>query len=399
MALPIDALLTPMTADEAMTLELQVATSEGLVTTAWQPVSPERTILATMAVIIADFSVDVNLTARMGFASLAAQLASEVPMDLVSKEVYNVDRIPASYASCDSSGFSMTNTGGVTYGPFTPGQVIVSNPVTGKQYVNSAKVTITAGVSTPVALVSQAAGAAYTSGPGTITNLVKPLTDVICTNTASLVGADAETNAALLVRDQAKLGTLSPNGPSAAYYFVATSILDVLQPFYNAALTEPVTRVLVVSAPARTTTYLANAAGPLSAPDLAIVTAAILAWCVPLGVTATVAAAGSTVVNITDTVYVPSVAGIADITIQNAVAAALATYFEALPIGGVTDATPNVVPIGGIRGIIYGALVALSPSYSAKMSVTVTSPTVDTAVGATNVPVLGSLVTTVVQTT
>lgn len=398
MALPIDTLITPITEDEAMTLELQVATSLGLVTTAWQPVSPERTILQTMAVIIADFSVDVNLTARMGFASLAAQLASPIPMDLVSKEVYNVDRIPASYASCDSTGFSMTNAGGVTYGPFTPGQLIVSNPVTGKQYVNSATVTITASATTPVALISQAAGAAYTSGPGTITNLVKPLTDVTCTNTASLVGADAESNSALLVRDQAKLGALSPNGPSQAYYFVATSILDAAQPFYNAALTEPITRVLVVSTPARTATYLANAAGPPSAPDVVIINAAIQAWAVPLGITATVAAAGSTTQAVTSTVYVPAAAGLVTPAVQNAVAAALAAYFEALPIGGITDATTNVIPVGGLRGVIYQAIAALSPSYSAKMSVTLATPSVDVAVATTNVPVLGAVTTTVVQT-
>lgn len=399
MALPIDTLITPLTADEVMTEQLTIATALGLVVTAWQPISVARAIYQTNAQVIANLSVDVNLIARMGFASLAAQLDSFIPMDLVSEQVYNVTRIPASSATCDSTGFAVTNASGSSYGPHLAGELIFSNPVTGKEYVNSATVTIAASATTGVALIAKEPGQAYTTGPGTITNLVKPLTGCTCTNSASLVGADAETNAQLLLRDQAKLGALSPNGPAQAYYFVATSILDSTQPFYNDALTEPITRVAVVSSPARVSVYLANAAGPPSGPDVTVVDAAIQAWCVPLGTTATVAAAGSTTVAVTSTVYVPSAAGLTTLSVQNAVSGALALYFRDLPIGGVTDASTHVVPIGALGGIIFAAIAALSPGYAAKMSASLALPAADVPVGSTDVPVLGAVTTTVVQTT
>ena len=398
MAIALSDLLAGITEEEALQAELDVATSLGLAVTAWQPVSVARTIYQTMAVIIANQSEDVANIAAGGFATTAAALPTTGWMDLVSEEVYAVTRIPASYAALDSTEFTVTNASGSTQGPFAVGQFIVSNPVTGAEYANTAVVTLAVGAN-GVAIQALVAGAASTSGPGTITNVVTAIVGVTCTNSASAVGSDAETNSALLVRDQAKLGALSPNGPAQAYYFVATSILDSTQPFYNPALTEPITRVATISSPARVEVYLANAAGPPSGPDVVIVDAAIQQWAVPLGVTATVAAAGSTTVNITSTCYVPTAAGLSTLQVQTAVSDALATYFEALPIGGITDATAHVVPIGGIQGVIYQAIAALSPTYAPQMSVTLTLPATDTSVGATDVPVLGSVTTNVVVTT
>jgi hypothetical protein len=398
MALPIDTLITPLTTDEVMASQLTIATSLGLVVTAWQPISVARGIYQTNAQVIANLSQDINLIARMGLAALAAELADPIPLDMVSEQVYNVTRIPAVRAETDSSGFAVTNSSGSSQGPFLAGQLIFSNPVTGKEYLNVDTVTLVVGV-TGVAIVAKEAGQAYTTGPGTITNLVKPIVGCTCTNSAALVGADAETNAQLYLRDQAKLGALSPNGPAQAYYFVATSILDSTQPFFNDALTEPITRVLTVSSPARVMVYLANAAGPPSGPDVAVVDAAIQAWCVPLGTTATVAAAGSATVSVVSTVYIPSKAALVSLDVQNAVSGALANYFKQLPIGGVTDATPNVVPIGALAGVIFQAITALSPSYAAQMTVLLAFPTADVPVPTTSVPVLGSVTTTVVQVT
>ena len=398
MAVPLSELTTALTADEVMTQQLAIATAEGLQVTAWQPVSVARTIYQTNAELVAVYSETVVQIAASGFASFAAELESFVPLDLVSEQVYNNTRIPASSAVCDSTGFSVTNASGSSYGPFTAGQLIFSNPTTGKEYVNSATVTIAASATTGVALLAREPGAAYTSGPGTITNLVKPLVGCTCTNTATLIGADAETNAQLFQRDVAKLSSLSPNGAAGAYYFFATSILDPTQPFYDAALSQPVTRVLVVSAPARVSVYLANAAGPLSGPDVAIVDGVFQAWCVPSGITTTTYAAGSATVNVTSTCYVPSSAGLTTLAVQNAVAAALAVYFENLPIGGVTDATANVVPVGALYGVIYAAIVGLSVSNAGKMSVAISVPAADVPVATTAVPVLGSVTTNVVQT-
>jgi hypothetical protein len=287
--------------------------------------------------------------------------------------------------------FEVTNTSGIST-PFGIGEFIVSNPVTGKQYQNSAAVTIAASSITLVPIVAQEAGAASTSGPGTITFLVTPLVGCTCTNLAAAVGADAETNVQLLARDQAKLGSLSPNGPAQAYFYVATSLLDPTVRFYNPALSAPITRVLPVSSPARVKVYLANASGAPSAPDVAIVDAAFQEWCVPLGTTATAYAAGETTVNVTATVYIPSSAGVDPTQLQTAISSALAIYFAQLPIGGVTGATDNIVPKSQIISVIDAANVNIA-------DVVVVVPSGDTTVPETNVPVLGSVTITVDVTT
>jgi hypothetical protein len=399
MAVPLSELVTPLDADEVMAQQLQIATAQGLVVTAWQPLSVARAIYQTNAIMIANYSINITTIAACGFASFAATLDSFIPLDLVSEQVYRVTRIPASSATCDNTGFSVTNASGSSYGPFAAGQLIFSNPVTGKEYVNAENaVTITAGVTTGVALIAKEPGAAYTTGPNTITNLVKPLVGCTCNNTAALVGADAETNAQLFARDIAKLSSLSNLGAANAYYYFATSILDPTVPFYDANLSQPVTRVKVVSAPARVQVYLANASGPLSGPDVAIVDAVFQAWAVPSGITTTTNAAGSASVNIVSTCYIPAAAGLTTLAVQNAVSLALTTYFENLQIGGTTDANPNVVPIGAIGGIIFAAIVELSLSNAANMSVTLTTPATDVPVASTAVPVLGSLTTNVVFT-
>lgn len=391
MAIPLSDLIAGITEDEALQSELAVGATVGLPVTAWQPVSVARTMLQLMAVIISNYSTDVASIAAGGFATTAAQLPTTTWMDLVSEEVYNVARIEASYASLDTTEFTVTNASGSIQGPFAIGAFIVSNPVTGAEYANTAVVSLAIG-SNGVAIQALVAGAASTSGPGTITNLVTPIVGVTCTNSASAVGSDAETNTALLVRDQAKLGALSPNGPAQAYYFVATSILDSNQPFYNAALTQPITRAKPVSSPARVAVYIANAAGAPSGPDVTIVDAAIQQWAVPLGTTATVAAAGEVTIPVTATVYVPSTAGVDATQLQADIGAALATYFEGIPIGGVTGSVANIVPRSQIISVIDETNAAIA-------DVVVPSPATDTSIGATQVPVLGAVTITVVVTT
>ena len=392
MALALSDLLSPLTADEVMTDELAIATTLGLTVTAWQPVSVARAIYQTNAQVIANLTNQmVTNIAAGGFATTAAALPTFTWMDLVSEQVYNVTRIPATQATLDSTEFTVTNSSGAIQGPFAINELLFVNPATGKQFQNTAAVTLALGAN-GVAIEAQEAGAASTSGPGTITQLATPIVGVTCTNSAAAVGTDAETNAQLLQRDQAKLGALSPNGPAQAYYFVATSLLDSTQPFYNANLSEPITRVSTVSSPARVKVYLANAAGAPSAPDVAIVDAAFQVWCVPLGTTATAYAAGETSIAVTATVYIPSSAGVDATQLQTAIGAALATYFESIPIGGVTGSSPNIVPRSQIIAVIDETETQIA-------DIVLTLPATDTSVPTTKVPVLGAVSISVVVTT
>lgn len=407
MATPIPVtlndLITVATYNDVLNNELNIATALGFPTTAWQPLQVDRSTLAIMAQLGANFSTTVNFLAQGAYASFAAQMVdsagNEVTtwMDLRGVDQYNVTRLPATFASCPSTGFSITNASTQSYGPFAPGQLhFQQSSALGKPtYTNSATVTISASTATPVALVADVSGLASSAGPGTITTMLTALVGCTCTNTATLTGQDAENNAHYLQRCQAKLGSLSPNGPAQAYLFVAESILDTTQPFYNAALTAAITRVTTLKAPALVDVYIANAGGTTPAGDLTIVNAAIQAWVVPSGTTAIVAWATPTSVPITYTAYIPASAGVSAATLETAVSNALGLYFETIPIGGLTDASSGILPLSGIIGTIWGAIAKLTPVIG---GVTVSVPSGDTALGPTSVATLGTITASVVMT-
>jgi len=381
--------------------EINIADQLGFPTTAWQPVQVDRTTLAVMAQLGANFSSVVNLLAQGAYASYAALMvdANGNPitawMDLRGIDQYNVTRLAATYASCDSSGFGLTNSTSTAY-TFGPGQLHFQQASAPGQptYTNSASITIAANATTPVALIADVVGSGSTAGPGTITTMLTPIVGVsiqVGANTASLVGQDAETNAHYLQRCQAKLGTLSPNGPASAYLFIAESILDPTQPFYNAALSQSITKVTTVDSPALVLVYVANADGAPSGADVAIVDAAIQAWCVPSGTTAIVAGATNVVIPVTATVYVPAAKGYTSSQVQTDISDALAAYFETVPIGGLTDASSGVLPQSALIGVIWGAVPGIT-------AVTMGSPTGDTSLGLTQVAILGTVTINVVFT-
>lgn len=389
----LDDLVTPITPEQALAAELTQATLLGLDVTAWQPVQPARTILAINAAIISGYSGYVNLIAKGGFASYAATLkdANGTPitswLDLVSDQVYATTRIPATFAS---GTVDFSNSGVSTAGPFAVGTLLVANPTTGAQYSNTAVVSLPPGT-TSVPMQALVAGSGSSSAANQITALVTPIVRIVCNNPVAFVGDPAESNQALLARDLAKLGTLSPNGSSQAYYAVLTGLLDPAQPWYAPTLSAPFTRVATIVSPGLVECYVANAAGPVTVPaDLVIASNAIAKWCTPLGTVATVGSAVGVAINVAATCYVPASAGLSGAQVTAAVTAALTTYLEALPIGGVTGATPHIVP--------YSELLATIARAVPTTSVTMASPLADVTLTATQVATLGSVSITTVTT-
>lgn len=397
-AVSLASLVSVVTQPSALATELTIATALGLPVTAWQPVGVASTILGINAQVVANYSATINLIAQGGYASYAALMVDAFGnpittwMDLRCIDQYNVTRIPATQASVSSLGFSVTNHSGSTIGPYAAGTQHYVNPTTGTTYHNTSAVgSILNNATLGVAITADLAGSSGSSGPGAISQLATPVIGVSCTNSLSVIGTDAESNSAYLVRCQAKLGALSPNGPSQAYYFVATSMLDPTQQWYNASVSAPVTRVTSVSAPAQVTSYLANASGGLGTTDSALVASAIQAFVVPLGTTATTLGATNVVIPVTYTAYIPGSASVTSAALTSQIATALGNYFATLPIGGLNDATLGVVPWSAILAVIKTANPAIT-------SVTLTFPTGDTALTKTQVAVLGTIAATIVAT-
>lgn len=277
-------LITPSTESQILAMELAVAQQEGLPITSWNPLDPSRTIFQINANIASMYSADVALLAQGGYASLAAQMvdSSGNPitswMDLIGNENYNTPRFPATAAA---GLVPLVNSGGSAY-PFSPNSPLhFQNSVTGATYTSVGSGTVAASSTTQVSVQADAPfiGQIGTSATGVVLVLLTPLTNVtVGALAASLVGANAETNAHYLARCQAKLGSISPNGNSQAYVYVAESI-----PVLNTTLSDgtlfsapvaahpygvkqPISRVTtaLVIGSGVLNVYLANAQGGLS---------------------------------------------------------------------------------------------------------------------------------------
>lgn len=377
MTLSISDLFSVATPDEWFDAMLADAAGVGLTTTAWDSGGQGVTILEIDARAHSAEDQIIATYAQGGFLDPAATVTPQGGpgwLDLLSQYLYGNQRIHATYAS---GSMLLTNTSATNYGPFSPGTYHVANPSTGATYSNTTALTIVAGTSTTAAFAADVAGTGSTSAPGTITQPVTSLVGVTVTNPGSFVGSNAETNLALVARDRAKLASLSPNGPKGAYqYFALTS--SSLDP----TITTPITRATVAANPLTgvVTTTIANAAGAPISGDVAKVNTIIQANVVPEAVTAVVQGANNHAIAVVTTIYVPAVnAGSA----AAVVSAALATYFANLPIGGVTDVAPNIVPYDGVLGAIFAAA-----PYIQDATLTLNGTTTNVTLATTDVAIL-----------
>lgn len=408
---PLSALVSTTSQPDALSTILGIAGFLGLSTTAWQPIGMARTILATMAEVVARTSVLINLQAQGGYASYAAQMPGggsqytdaqgflTTWMDLVSVQVFNTPRQPATFAQ----GQLPINNATGTLRSGGAGTLHAKNLATGATYTNTAAYAVPANaVGYLIPFVADVAGSNSTATTGTTLSLTTPIAG--CSPqplTADWTGAAAETNAALLVRCIAKLGSLSPNGAAGSYRFVATSIPQApvrsITPPY--AVTQPVTRVgeFTNKATGIVQAYLATASGPSLLGDVAVVNAAVQAFCVPNAQTVRSAPCTSFVQNIICYAYVPTAAGLTVAAIQNAAAQAQASYYGNMPVGGLSLAIPNQLPRDALIAVIATAIAALSPAYAQQMNVVLVAPASDGTMAASDVPV-GSMQCAVVFT-
>jgi uncharacterized phage protein gp47/JayE len=291
-------LVTPSTPADALQLELTTASDLGLPITSWQPLDPSRTILQMQSQIVAQYSSLNALIAQGGYLSYAALMVDvngnpiTTWMDLLSVNVYNVSRVPATAATGNIPVQNVTSTA-YSWSSTTP--LHFQNPSTLATYTTVGSGTIAGSGSPPTpqaTLIEVTADPAWvgkvgTSAAGVTLVLLTPLAGVSVTALTGigLVGADAETNAHLESRCQAKLGFISPNGAPGAYEYVAESL-----PVFGSLLsdgslytsptsqepwgvTAPITRVGVVLqiGSGVVNVYVANSAGaPAGGTQIAI---------------------------------------------------------------------------------------------------------------------------------
>lgn len=321
--LPLSALFTPLSRADVEAELLTIASSLGLPTTAWQPGGVGRTILAVVAQSISDLTQVVAVFAGSGFLDTA----ESGWLALLAHHVYGVDRIDAVPAT---GPIQLTNATAGALGPYAPGDLHFAHATSGKTFTNTATVTLAASSTTDVDVQADEVGTGSNAAPSTITIMLTPVLGVSCTNADALLGSDEETDAALRLRCRAKLGALSPNGPKAAYDYVARSALRV----DGTSIGVNRTKITTNASTGHVALVVAGPNGAVSSGDVARIDDLVQRQAVPLAVTATVASATAVPVAVDATVYLYTTANLTAPAAEALVRARLASYFPTIPIGG-----------------------------------------------------------------
>jgi Baseplate J-like protein len=377
--LSLASLLVQQTKDEIYAYALGVANAISLPVTSWQAGDPTR----------AQFQVEAETLATL--EEVAAGYISSGFLDYAhgdwlkfgAKQTFNVDVPGATYATTD---VVLTNGGGGLYNGIAAGDLTFKSSVSGKTYRNTTGGNLASGPGTTltVTVVADEAGSASSAGAGEITTLVTSLLGVTCTNALSAIGIDEQDESVTIAQCRAKLGSLSPNGPSDAYAFVAR------EPTYS--LTSGVTRVRVYgdSTTGAVTVYLAGPSGGVSSTDRALVQTAILKYATPLCITPTVLAATNVVVPVTYTLYIYKSCNKTAAQVAADILAALQTLVATRPIGG------DIIP-PATTGKLYASMIAstIRGVFPQAFNVTVTLPAGDTSITNGQVATLGTVTPTI----
>ncbi len=373
----IDNLLTPMTTAEAKKSIYDVLVVLGVVTTNWKAGAVVRTIITAVAILVAALSRLVALIGRSGFLSTAQGDWHR----LLAQEVYGVADRDATFASTT---WFATNSGGGNY-PLNPGDLILQNSVTKKQYYNTASVTIpplTADVAVSIAAFE--AGTESNAGAGAIDTLVTNLPGVSGLNSQAAVATDAMTDPERTALCLAKTVAVSPNGAREAYEYVALTALRADGSNVN------VNRVTAVpDGTGLLNVYLASVGGSVPSGDVTVVDEAIQQNAAPLAVTVVVESATPKSVPVTYEVWIKQIGGIDEVSAKAAIEDALITFFASEPIGGH--------PVGVTRKLYKSAIVTSIGSAEVEdlklpvFRAEVTVPAADVTLVKNEVPTLGTI--------
>lgn len=314
-------LVKALSVDSLRASLLAILVTLGFPVTSWHLGSVIRAIVSLFAAALAPFTELQVQIAKSGFLDWA----EGAWLDLLSQQVYDTTRIPATFAS----GFvTMDNAAGGNF-PFSERQCRFVNPTTGKIYVNTASFTL-APFETDKLVPIEAIelGSASTSNAGEIDQLETGLIGVTVSNADAVIGFDAEKDPALRLRCRLKFGSLSPAGARDAYEYLARTF-DL-----NGGVTVTRTAGDFDSDTGQMTLWIAGPSGPIGSPDVAKVQLQIDLIATPLGFDCTVASVTSVTVNVLSQVSIYTSQNLLSVDVQAAVEAQLTAWIQTLPIGG-----------------------------------------------------------------
>ena len=380
MAIPFDAYLAPLTQEQVEQSIYNLLGSIGIPASSWQQGSVTRGIISITSRMISGSIEIISIVVKGTFLDYA----EGIYLTALASYVYNVVRDDATFAT----GVVVVDNASANTYTFQPGELLFYNNLTQKEFKNTSIVNIGANQQDVNAdVIAQEAGSSSTSTPGSINSFVTPRIGLTCTNPSALVGTDEESDEDLRQRCRDALGALSPNGPKEAYAYVAKS---ATRPSDGTPIGVNRVSVSADSGTGVVTVYVADPDGPLTGPDLAIVDAEIQEKVVPIGITANVFNATALTTPVTATVWAKKSANVTSGQIQTAIANALVTYFQNIPIGGdpLVDGGSGYLSFTDIISVIDNA-------NSAIYKINMVTPSADVLLTPDQVPVLGTVTITV----
>jgi phage-related baseplate assembly protein len=380
--LTLAQLTTPLTRQEVQASIYSVLARLGVNTASWKSGAVVRTIVVGVSVVLAAFSTLMADVARSGFL----EFSEGAWLVLVARHVYGVEKTMATFATGQ---VTLTNPGGGSFA-FEPGDLIVANTVTGLTYRNTLAATLGALTTVTIDVVATEAGSGGNAAPHAITTITNTLIGgVTCDNALGMTAVDEESDAALRLRCQERLGALSPMGPWDAY---AYAVRNATRADGQAIA---VNRIRITKdGYGNVYVYVASADGLVTGGDLTIAADAVDQWATPQAVTAHVIAATPYALNVTAEVWAYNTGGLTNAQIEAAIVARMTLFCSAQPVGG------NVlVPATGVGYVFADAVRAAVAAAVAPQTfhVTLTAPAADITLAVTDVTTVGTVTITVHQ--
>lgn len=376
-------LITVETKEQIYTRGLAVATTVGLPVTSWSAGDPTRADFHFISEIMELLETYVaNYIASKFLTLIAAQADTDDArykfLALEAVEGYGYTPTEATYATAT---ILLINASGAEY-VFEAGDLTVKVAGSETTYHNTSGGTLAPLGTLSLDIVCDTAGSYGTASIGDIDTMVTTYLDVTMSNTTAAVGLDKESAASIVANCRAKLGSLSPNGPTDAYDYAARVLSGAADITRTRTIDDSVTGFVTV--------YCAGAAGAASVADTALAEAAVLQYATPLCITPTVTAASNLSIPVTYELWLYDDTGDTQAEAEAKIEDAIDALFLDRPIGG--DVIAPAITGKFRRSLIIAAIRSVYPEST--IDVVVTAPAADVAMTINQVATRGALTVT-----
>ncbi len=386
----IDDLTKPLTAAEVESAIYTAIAANGANTTNWKTGAVVRVIVTACSIVIAACSSLLTLIARSRFL----EFAEGTWLRLAARYDYGTEWNGPTFAA---GPITLNNTGGGIYS-YAIGALVFVNTATQKLYRNTTAVNIGSlqtGVS--VSLQAVEAGAASSALPGEIAFSGNGPAGVVIVQSDPMIGADGELDPSLRARAREAVGPISPDGPFEAYAAVAKAAKRANGTWIG------VTRVSAIrDGMGGIDLYVATDTGGVTgavgnlATDLGCVDDACQRLATPLGITLRTHSATPLAIDVTYAVWLPASANRAAADVTAAISTELGAFLGSAPVGGFdpTSVGGGKIYLDALKATIGMARVDPADSSSPRLGIfrtETTTPSANTSVGASEVPIKGTI--------